>query len=124
MRAQKCLTYFFLSLSVFAIFSCGTPKKYAASDFDLPESFQIPDSVGKKLDTMLIPRHKFFKDSVLKDLINTALQKNFEIRKSDKQMEINKALYKQSKAAFYPSVDLNMFTIERRWYSQNSRFSP
>lgn len=124
MRAQKCLTYFFLSLSVFAIFSCGTPKKYAASDFDLPESFQIPDSVGKKLDTMLIPRHKFFKDSVLKDLINTALQKNFEIRKSDKQMEINEALYKQSKAAFYPSVDLNMFTIERRWYSKNSRFSP
>lgn len=124
MKIQKCLTYFFLSLSVLVIFSCGTPKEYAASDFDLPESFQIPDSVGKKLDTMLIPRHKFFKDSVLKDLINTALQKNFEIRKSDKQMEINETLYKQSKAAFYPSVDLNMFTIERRWYSQNSRFSP
>lgn len=124
MKVRKCLTYFILSLCVFTVFSCGTPKEYAASDFDLPESFQIPDSIGEKLDTMLIPRHKFFKDSVLKELINTALTKNFEIRKSDKQMEINDALYKQSKAAFYPSVDLNMFTIERRWYSQNSRFSP
>lgn len=107
-----------------AMMSCSSKRNLSSAAITLPEEFQIPDSIGKNLDTMLIPRYKFFKDSVLRELINTALSKNFDIRKSDKQMDINDALFKQSKAAFYPSLNLNMFTIERRWYSQNSRFSP
>lgn len=121
---HKILTIILFGFCFIAVISCGSKKDFSSATFDLPEAFQIPDSVGKNLDTMLIPRHKFFKDSVLRDLINTALSKNFDLRKSDKQLEINDALYKQSKAAFYPSLNLNMFTIERRWYSQNSRFSP
>lgn len=124
MLQSKFLYTLLFGFCFIAVISCGSKRDFSSAKVDLPEAFQIPDSIGKNLDTMLIPRHKFFKDSVLRDLINTALRKNFDMRKSDKQMEINEALYKQSKAAYYPSLDLNMFTIERRWFSEKSRYSP
>lgn len=118
---KKIITRLFLSGLLLSLLACGAQKKYAVSQVDLPDIFQLPDSVSQDLDSMLISRDQFFKDSILIGLIDTAILRNFELRISDKEMEINNALYKQSKSAFYPNVDLRLFTIERQWYSRNSR---
>lgn len=113
-----------ISIGLLSVWACGTQKEYTVKNMDLPKAYHAPDSVVSKLDSMLISRDRFFKDPVLRNLIDTALVNNFDIRISQKEIDINQQQYKQSKAAFYPSVDLNLFTIERRWYSQNSRLSP
>lgn len=103
---------------------CGAQKEYTTEDMELPEIFKLPDSMEQNLEETLISRDQFFRDSTLTDLIEEALKNNFDIRIADKEMAINETFYKQSKAAFYPQVNLNLFSIERRWYSKNSRNSP
>lgn len=121
---QKRINFVILIGCLSLIISCGIKKDFSSPSINLPESYQLPDSIGENLDESMIPRYYFFKDSVLKSLINTALAKNFDMRMADKKIAVEEALYKQSKAAFYPNVNLNMFTIERRWFSEKSRYSP
>lgn len=116
---RACIVSGFLFLA-----ACGAQKQYSMEDMDLPDLFQIPDSVTKSLDSTLIPRSQFFRDSTLRSLIDLALVNNFDVRIADKEMDINEAYFKQSKAAFYPRLNLNLFNIERRWFSENSRFAP
>lgn len=106
--------------------ACSIPKEAVLSETKnhLSKDFLVPDSLMASLDTLQIPWQVFFKDSVLIKLIDEAFKDHFGLRSLDKDMEINKLLYKQSKARFYPEVDLNLATIERRWASTNSRLSP
>ncbi len=124
MVLRKYVIRAFIVTGVLLLGACGAQKQYSMKDMDLPDIFQIPDSVTQSLDSTLIPRNRFFKDSTLRSLIDGALKNNFEVRIADKEMNINEAYYKQSKAAFYPRLNLNLFSIERRWYSRNSRNSP
>src|SRR5699024_1043583 len=87
--------------------ACGAQKQYTMEDMDLPDIFQIPDSVTQRLDSTLIPRNQFFQDSTLRSLIDGALTNNFDVRIANKEMDINEAFFKQSKAAFYPRLNLN-----------------
>jgi NodT family efflux transporter outer membrane factor (OMF) lipoprotein len=99
---------------------CKTTEPLKISDMHLPREFQLPDSISKNLNNSIIPWKQFFKDSVLVGLINTAFRQNFDLRTSNKEIAINKEFYKQSKAAFYPALNLNLFNIERDWSSRNS----
>ncbi len=124
MVLHKFIKRTLIVVCAFTLAACGAQKQYSIEDIDLPDPFQLPDSIGQHLENSLIPRNQFFKDTILKELIDQALENNFEIRIANKEMDINQALFKQSKAAFYPQVNLNLFSIERRWFSENSRNSP
>src|SRR5699024_5958301 len=43
---------------------------------------------------------------------------------ANKEIAINNQYYKQSKAAFWPKLNLNLLNIERDWSSKNSSSSP
>lgn len=103
--------------------SCHVQKDISSARITLPERFEAPDSVMSQLDSMLIPRRLFFKDSALVQLIDSALKNNFDQRTAAKDILINETEYKQSKAAFYPQINLNLFSIEKRFYSGNYRSS-
>lgn len=116
--------YIFILGCIYILAACSSSQSYTASDMDLPEEFQIPDSVAINMDTILIARNKLFKDTVLVNLIDKAFKHNFDLRTVNKEIEINDAYYKQSKAAFYPELNLNLLGIEKEWRSRNSRQNP
>lgn len=105
-------------------FSCHIQKNITNKKIKLPERFEAPDSVLSKLDSMIIPRDLFFKDTLLVQLIDSALKNNFDQRRAEKDMLINKERYKQSKASFYPQINLNLFSIQKRFYSKNYKSPP
>jgi len=118
------IKYITFVVFILLLAACSTPKDYTAAEMDLPEKFQLPDSVSKNLDTVLISRETLFKDSVLVQLIDQAFENNFDVRTIDKEIEINDEYFKQSKAAFYPELNLNLLGIEKEWRSKYSRQTP
>lgn len=115
----------FAVLSCVLLFAaCKVSEQYTVKDMALPEAFRLPDSVAQDLDDAIIPWDRFFKDTVLLGLIDSAFTENFSIRTANKEIAINNQYYKESKAAFLPSFNLRLLNIEREWSSRNSGDSP
>lgn len=108
-------------LAIFLVSACQSTKEYSPKDMHLPEEFQMPDSIAVQMDSVMIPWQEFFKDTTLKQIISKAFKQNFSIREADKEIEINKQYYKQSKVAFLPQFNLGLLNIEREWRSHYSR---
>lgn len=100
--------------------ACKITKSQKTADVDLPQEFRLPDSVSRNLDDAIIPWKQFFQDTLLIGLIDSAFSHNFDLRTANKEIAINNQYYKQSKAAFLPSLNLHLLSIERDWSSKNS----
>lgn len=124
MPVKNLLKYSAVVACIWFLVACSAKKSYTTDDMDLPEEFRVPDSSAKDLDSIILTRQEFFKDTVLKQLINDAIKNNFDLRTADNSIAINEAALKQSKAAHLPSLNLGLFNIERNWRSKNSRVSP
>lgn len=124
MLSKTYLKYLLIIGCVVSLAACGAKKRASTASMDLPEEFVLPDSLSQSLDTMLISRNEFFKDSILNNLIEDGLQNNFDVRIANKEIEIFDEYFKESKMGFFPRLNLNLFSIERRWFSENSRNSP
>src|SRR5690606_26697219 len=109
---------------IISLVACGAKKDYTTKDMDLPEVFRLPDSISTIPDSIFIPRKKLFKDSALSRLIDNAFKNNFDLRIANKDIAINDEFYKQSRVAFFPTLNLNLLNIEREWSSQHSSNSP
>ncbi len=120
MRKLKTLALLIVVLCLVIMAGCKTTEPLKISDMHLPHEFQLPDSVSENLASSIIPWKQFFQDSVLVKLIHTAFKQNFDLRTANKEIAINKEFYKQSKAEFYPALNLNLFNIERDWASKNT----
>ena len=119
-----CLKYITVITFIISLVACSAKKEYTTKDMELPEVFQLPDSIAQVPDSVFIPREQLFKDSALSRLIKSAFKNNFELRLADKDMAINDQYYKESKVAFLPTLNLNLLNIEREWSSENSSSSP
>lgn len=124
MQIFKKINVLVALLCIFLIASCGNQKIYTIEDMDLPQDFQLPDSVAQNMDDAIIPWNEFFKDTVLVNLIGKAFEQNFDIREANKEIAINQQYFKQSKMGFLPSFNLNLLNIEREWRSKFSDSSP
>lgn len=124
MAIRICIKYVGIITFVLSLVACRTQKEYTTNDMNLPKVFQLPDSISQELDSTLIPRKELFKDSVLSRLIEYAFKNNFDLRTANKEIAINDEFYKQSKAAFFPTLNLNLLSIEKEWSSQNTTNSP
>ncbi len=119
-----CIKYFMVITFIISLVACGAKKDYTTKDMDLPEVFRLPDSISTIPDSIFIPRKKLFKDSALSRLIDNAFKNNFDLRIANKDIAINDEFYKQSRVAFFPTLNLNLLNIEREWSSQHSSNSP
>lgn len=124
MAVRIYIKYIVIITCLLSLSACGVKQQYSTEDMELPEEFQLPDSVSQGLDSTLISREELFKDPVLSELIEEAFKSNFDLRTADKEIDINDEFYKQSKAAFYPSLNLNLLNIEKEWSSHYSSNTP
>lgn len=119
-----CIKYIMVITFIISLVGCGAKKEYTTEDMELPEIFQLPDSISQIPDSVLISRKKLFKDSALSRLIENAFKNNFDLRLANKDIAINDQYYKESKVAFFPTLNLNVLNIEREWSSKNGSSSP
>lgn len=98
--------------------SCSVGKKYNRTELDLPESFR-EERVTVTSDTVQLPWRTFFRDPLLVQLIEKALDKNNSVGVAIKSMQQTELSYKQSRLQLLPNLDFNA-GANRTWLSSNS----
>jgi NodT family efflux transporter outer membrane factor (OMF) lipoprotein len=100
---------------------------FVAKDYERPEEEIDPIKYRTdqlESDTLSISRvswKEMFTDTVLQNHIDEALENNQDIRIALKQINVANSYYKQGKAGYYPTVDINgSFTHQE--LSPNSQF--
>ncbi len=100
--------------------ACSVGRKFEKPDLDLPE-YYLPSAT----DTVkLISWKEFIRDTVLVDLIEGAIAHNFDMRSALKNIEIAQSYFRESKAAFYPSVSARILGFDRQYRSEKFYSSP
>ena len=95
-------------LTIGILSSCAV-RPYKHPDLPLGETYYAP-SEKQNNDTCTVASvkwHEFFTDPLLKDLIEKALANNNDLKIARSRILEAEAYYKQSKAAFFPSLSLN-----------------
>lgn len=101
---QKKIVYI---LFVFFLSSCGLNKKYQRPAVPTVENYR---NYSAKDSTSLgtINWRTYFDDSLLINLIDTALANNFDILRAEQSLKIANSLFRQANAQFYPSINFGV----------------
>lgn len=127
MRSNIIFGLFGLALCIlFGVQSCKVGKKYTQPDLDLPETYR-GDTIAYFADTISIGRidwRTFFQDPILKDLIDSALVNNNDMRTAILNIGIADQQVKQNRANFLPSVEAGVAQASRQWVSKDYISAP
>lgn len=118
-------TGFYFLVATFLLSSCKVGKKYQQPELNTPEQFRGAwdvDSTSSSLST--IAWRELFNDTVLIDLIDSALVNNFDMRIALKNIEIANRNLKINKLNYLPSIDANIGTINKQFRSEDFYASP
>ncbi|TWI89331.1 NodT family efflux transporter outer membrane factor (OMF) lipoprotein [Chitinophaga japonensis] len=92
------------ALGLLLVLGCRLPQPLV-----LPEQPAMPDTFTGSTDTAGIghmPWQQFFKDARLRALIDTALQRNYSLRKAEEKVKISGAVLLAAKHAWLPTANL------------------
>lgn len=107
--------HFYLILALLLLASgCKLGKDYTRPETQLPPAYRSGSSLTDSVSLADIPWRKFFDDSTLIDLIDTALVHNYDIQKAIKNIEIANQYVRRSKAAFFPQVEAEAGVNQQR----------
>lgn len=104
--------------------SCRVGKDYVRPETLLPDSFRHGDHLSDSVGLADISWRDFFGDSTLLNLIEIALENNFDMQKAIKNIEIASQYVYQSKAAFLPQVNADLAGINKQWRSEHFYSNP
>lgn len=111
-----------------AFTACLPQSKYRFDKLDLPENYLAADTLFESPDSLtniaLIEWKDYFKEKDLLTLIDNALAYNFDMRKAIKSIEVMEELSKQSKLAWLPQINANLFGINRQYRSPDYYSTP
>jgi len=106
---MKIKSNFLFPLAISAsLWACQTAKIKNDTALSLPESFRTEQVVRVDSSIGNIPWRDFFQDPILQELIDTAIRQNVDMQLALKNIESARLLFKQSKAARLPSLQLQM----------------
>ena len=94
--------FLWTSIIIFSLESCKVGKDYKREEQNIPSTFR--NDFPKDSSITNLPWWDLFKDTVLIDLINTALIQNKNIEIAVARMEESLLYFDISKADFYPSI--------------------
>ncbi|WP_166334376.1 efflux transporter outer membrane subunit [Sphingobacterium chungjuense] len=127
MRSKFLFGFFGLTLWIFfGIQGCKVGKKYVQPELDLPETYR-GDTIAYFADTISIGRidwRTFFQDTILKDLIDSALVNNNDMRTALLNIEIADQQVRQNRANFLPSAEARIASANRQWRSRDFISAP
>ncbi len=109
---------------VLAAIGCKVGESYVR-----PNVLNIDNYYGNntQLDTASVDRSNladvnwrdYFEDSILISLIDSALVKNFDLKREIQRIEIGNQAFQQSRANFYPNLGISPFGFNREYFSEN-----
>lgn len=106
MTSIKNITYTIAGV-IFAsgiITSCSV-QKYQQPALQLPETYRNSEVADSANNIAQLGYKDFFKDPVLVNLIDKAMEKNYDLQVALKQIEFSSLAYKQSKWGYAPKID-------------------
>lgn len=116
----------FILIFLLTVQSCKVGQKYSQPKLEVPDNFRA-DTIPYFADTLsmaTISWKDFFKDSLLLDLIDSALVNNFDMRRALLNIEIANKQMRQNRANYLPSVDMTIGSGERQWRSREFASAP
>lgn len=116
MKYNKLLKYILLGCC-FYLASCAVGDKYSREKIDIPTHYSRNLKVTG--DTVLLSYKTFFKDSLLVELIDRALEKNNDVSVAMLSLEQVHLAYNQAKLSLLPSIDF-LAGVSRNYASKNS----
>ena len=118
------ILFLFMALSVCAA-SCKVGEKYQQPNVNIPDNFRGATELQNTDSTLQkIAWRKFFNDTILVALIDSALKNNFDMRLALKNIEIANRNLSINRLEYLPSVDGNLATINKQYRSSDFYGSP
>ncbi|MFD1771653.1 efflux transporter outer membrane subunit [Sphingobacterium suaedae] len=106
---MKIKSNFLYSLAISTtLWACQAQKINPDITVSTPATFRSEQSTKPDSSIGNIPWRQFFHDPVLQELIDTALQQNIDMQLALKNIESAQLLFAQAKAAYLPSVQLQV----------------
>ncbi|HUL70276.1 MAG TPA: efflux transporter outer membrane subunit [Gemmatimonadales bacterium] len=109
-------------LALVAIPGCAVGPNYERPDVVKPEAYYTPDMATAPVDSAALAEAKalvssswwkLYRDTILSNLIDSALVHGYDVRMAAARVEQARALYGVSKADFYPQVGYNGGVVRR-----------
>jgi len=117
--------YILILLNCLFLFSCKVGEKYERPNLNTPVQFRgVSNSVAIDSSFARINWREFFNDSNLIQLIDTALNNNFDIRIALKNIEIANRNLRINKFKYLPGIDVNIGTVNKQYRSKDFYASP
>lgn len=115
-----------LCAAFFLVQGCKVGQKYQQPDLNLPEKFR-GDTLAYFGDTSSISRlswKEFFHDPTLKDLIDSALAYNFDMKTALRNIEIANKWMRQNRLNYLPEIDATIASANKQYRSKEFGSSP
>lgn len=116
-----------LSLGVLLV-GCNIGKKYTRPDLELPQNYrmdsEISPEIGETEDTIAFEKVQWrdiFQDSLLVELIESGLDRNFDIKTALANIEIADRILYEGKFLNHPEIEADIADITQTYRSKNYR---
>ena len=104
---------------IFIFYACNVSKDINKPTPELPQTFRNATANADTASIAAIPWKTFFTDTTLQHLIDSALEKNYDMQLAVKNIESSQLLMKQTKLLYLPEANLQITGGTTR-YSDNS----
>ncbi len=116
----------FIGLCLLIAQGCKVGEKYTQPSLNLPDQFR-GDTLSYFADTSSISNiswKDFFHDPTLKELIDSALVNNFDMKTALLNIEIASKQLRQNKYNYLPEVDATIGSMNKQWRSKEFGSGP
>ncbi len=116
----------FIGLCLLLAQGCKVGEKYTQPSLNLPDQFR-GDTLSYFADTSSISNiswKDFFHDPTLKELIDSALVNNFDMKTALLNIEIASKQLRQNKYNYLPEVDATIGSMNKQWRSKEFGSGP
>jgi outer membrane protein, multidrug efflux system len=90
------------------LFGCAVGPTYQRPKVNVPAEYRGPDAPGQQSSVADLPWWEVFKDERLKNLVQTALANNYDLRIAVTRIEQARQLAAQTRAQFFPFLNYNL----------------
>ena len=110
-----------LLMSILAVFvmGCAVGNKYTEPTLELPVQYRDAAAPIDSAGLGVVPLHIFFADPSLRTLIDSTINRNYDLQFAIKNIEMANLLMVQSKQGYWPSVNAQI-TAGTTKFSENS----
>lgn len=106
---MKIIKAIIIGFTVFSLQSCLVTKEYSRPQVEeVAEKYRTDRLVKDSLSMASVSWKELFRDPLLQKYIEEGLEKNMDIRRAIKQIEIAEAYMKKGKLGFFPSLNANL----------------